>query len=210
MKGGIHLIVFFTVMALCFTLACKAKVDSYSSADQRAVSDQSELAPESAKPLAEDSKYCEVQYYYHGKELFDHHCPFERCTREGDYMIVQRAGTARFKQPVMGIRIRINQKINPIINENAFTATQDGRVLTPIITHYDNDDLWLSEITWILDQGWRTIRIDQDLMGYFEQKDYVRATARFQFDIQEGSVDWKRVQIAPRERQQPDDGLCPP
>jgi len=209
-KRGTPIYLLFTVMALCFAPACKAKMDQGEIADQKASPNQVESVRESPKTLVDDSKYCEVQYYYLGKERFNHHCPFERCTREGDYMIVQRAGALRYETPIMGIRIRINRKIQPIINETAFTATQDGRELKPAIKHYKNDNIWLAEIIWTLDPDWRTIRIDQDLMGYFEQTEYVRATARFQFDIREGVIDWGRVQIAPRDEGLPDDGLCPP
>jgi hypothetical protein len=209
-KKGMPIYVLFTVMALFFATACKAKMDRSETADQKAFPDQSESVRKSTKPLDRDSKYCEVQYYYQGKERFDHFCPFERCTREADYMIVQRAGASRYETPTMGIRIRVNRKIQPIIGENSFTATQDSRVLTPTIKHYKNDGIWLAEIIWKLDPGWKTVRIDQDLMGYFEKNELVRATARFQFDIQEGIIDWGRVIIAPRDERQPDDGLCPP
>ncbi len=208
-KKGRPIYVLFTVMALFFAPACKAKMDRGEVAE-KAFPDQSESVRKSPEPLGIDSKYCEVQYYYLGKERFDHLCPFERCTREADYMIVRRVGAMRYESPTMGIRIRVNRKIQPIIGEKSFTATQDGRALTPTIKHYKNDVVWLAELIWKLDPDWKTVRIDQDLMGYFEQNELVRGTARFQFDIQEGIMDWGRVVIAPRDEKHPNDGLCPP
>ena len=222
LKNTLVLLIAAVVLSLfCFTPACQKSERAPAPPANSAMSpgqvnpDFNPASPESAtRPPKvavlefEKPKVCTVQYYYRGEIRQDTSCFFERCTRENDYIIVQRVESDRMKKPVMGMRIRHNRQINAIIKEDSIIAVQDGRKLTPIIKPLD-DEKWRMEILWKLDPDWHEIRIDQDLMGYFEERELVRATIKFQFDIQDGGIEWRNTQFTPIPLQLPDDGLCP-
>jgi hypothetical protein len=198
------------VAALFALPQCKTRnANPNNSADAPAASSE-DLSTPSPSSIYNRITYVDVEYFYRGVTPTRHSLPFERCTREGDYMILTKRPEAHHLKPVLGMRIYINEKTVPDIDKGSFVAYQDGKLLSPEILHYENDKVWLAEVTWELDPHWKVIRIDQDIFGLDGGK-RVRGTSKFQAVIQDGGIDWSVVNL--------DDGMrgaragidpCPP
>ena len=142
----------------------------------------------------DENPYFEIEYFYRGASPSTHVSPFERCTREGDYMIVEKKNEKAYKKPVLAIRIyRDNaaDAINPDVDRETFVVTEGSKALTPVIRRFENDEKWLAQIDWELDSNWHSLHVAQNIYGLLDER-RVGATCKFQLDIQDGKVDWSK------------------
>ena len=144
-----------------------------------------------------ETPYCLIHYYYHGTALTTYVPPFERCTRQGDYMEVKREPSQKYLRPILAILIFNNKEKRIQITEKSFSVYQDGKYILPSITRYENDPKWLAEIRWEFDPDWKNARIDQEIFELAGDK-LVKSDTRFKLDIQDGDIDWKKT--LPRQK----------
>jgi hypothetical protein len=185
------IIAFVVFVFIVGAFACKTKNDDPLVVQENATTHKSNTG---IPPVTDydENPYFTIEYFYRGASPTTHVSPFERCTREGDYMVLSKKTDKEYSKPVLGIRIYYDHSIdavNPDIDPKSFDAVQDEKALTPRIRHFENNEVWLAEINWDLDPEWRAIHIAQNIFGRLNEK-RVAATAKFQLDIQDQKIDW--------------------
>ena len=184
------------VMLSLFTLACQ-KPEATTPPPGEQIQGFRPDAPEQLVPrdpeTLDSENYCHAEYYFRGKERESPAIPFGRCTRDGDYMLLRRGKGKPFKKPILAIRVRVNEKVTPVLTDTTFSLTQDDKALKPDILDLQGKDGWLGELRWNLDPDWQKIRINTDVMGRDPVSKVIRpTTAMFGLNVFNETVEWPR------------------
>ena len=146
-----------------------------------------------------------ILYYYRGKDLVTYHGPFVRCSRPGDFMMVEMDASGGRTRKMMGIRVL--KKISPAekITEKSFVATVNGKTIKANVAKLGEDVAGLWEIGWEINPSWKTIRVVPQI------------EVRFDFTIQKAGPDRKLVWVKDPEPWRkngapgtPPPEVCPP
>lgn len=140
--------------------------------------------PRPSRPQALHEKYrnlfYEADFYDQGQAIYTNRLPIERCTREGNYLVVRKmTDPSPAVRPVLGLRVTTYawQHTEPLDGRIIY-ASVDGQTIPAEIETLPDQTKGIAIYTWRLKPEWRSVRVD------------ITKPVRFQLALMEGDIDW--------------------